>query len=63
VEKASQKVCGGKLKLDRFWGETGGGDFCHYVKFWGELGEHVFEQKNFLFYKRRRRMKRKKTLD
>jgi hypothetical protein len=36
-----------------FWGGVwvGGRDVCHYVIFWGELGEHVFQQKIASFMK------------
>jgi hypothetical protein len=46
VEKTSQKVCGGKLKLDQFWGA---GDVCHYVKFWGRIRRTCFPAKKCLF--------------
>jgi len=56
MEKASQKVCGGKLKLDRFFLgglRVGGRDVCHYVIFWGRIRTY-FPAKNCLFYEIRK---------
>jgi hypothetical protein len=70
LEKVSQKVCGGKLKLNRFFFgglQVGGGDVCHYVIFWGRIRRTCFPAKNLPLLwnqkiERRRRMKRKKLL-
>ncbi len=52
-EKVSEKVCGGKLKLDRFFFGDGlrvwGGDVCHYVIFWGRIRRTCFPAKKCLF--------------
>jgi hypothetical protein len=57
VENASQKVCGGKLKLDKKklrGGGLGVGDVCHYVKFWGRITRTCFPAKIGLFYEIRK---------
>jgi len=56
LEKVSQKVCGGKLKLDWFFFgglRAGGGDVCHSVIFWGRI-RTWFPAKNCLFYEIRK---------
>jgi hypothetical protein len=57
LEKVSQKVCGGKLKLDqkKFGGlrVVGGGDVCHYVIFWGRI-RTCFPPKICFFYEIRK---------
>jgi hypothetical protein len=51
------KICGGKLKLDRFFfggSRVGGGDVCHYVIFWGRIRGTCFPARNCLFYEIRK---------